>query len=299
MKSGFVTILGRPNAGKSTLLNSLLGQKLAIATAKAQTTRNSILGVLNENDCQIVFTDTPGIHEASTALGVYMNKEAMSQADGADIIYYIIDGNKGLQDEDNKVLDKIFKYDIPVFLLVNKIDEMNKDRLISRLSFASNSYKFAEIIPISALNKENFAELLETSKKYFKDEVQYYPNDYKTNMNIEFQISEIIREKMILNLDREVPHLTAVKIDSLKDKTSKVFIEATIVCNKQSHKGIIIGSGGKMLKKINEQASKDIAAIFDNKKIYLSLFVKVVEDWQNSSKQLFDLGYFKGDKDEW
>ena len=298
MKSGFITILGRPNAGKSTLLNSLLGEKLAIATAKAQTTRNSILGVLNDEDYQIVFTDTPGIHEASTALGVYMNKEAMSQADGADIIYYIIDGNKGLQDEDNRILDKIFKYDIPVFLLVNKIDEMNKDRLISRLSFASTSYKFAEIIPISALNKENFNELLETSKKYFKDEVQYYPNDYKTNMNIEFQICEIIREKMILNLDREVPHLTAVKIDSLKDKASKVFIEATIVCNKQSHKGIIIGSGGKMLKKINEQASKDISVLFNNKKIYLSLFVKVVEDWQNSSKQLFDLGYFKGDKDE-
>ena len=298
MKSGFITILGRPNAGKSTLLNSLLGEKLAIATAKAQTTRNSILGVLNDEDYQIVFTDTPGIHEASTALGVYMNKEAMSQADGADIIYYIIDGNKGLQDEDTKILDKIFKYDIPVFLLVNKIDEMNKDRLISRLSFASTSYNFAEIIPISALNKENFNELLETSKKYFKDEVQYYPNDYKTNMNIEFQICEIIREKMILNLDREVPHLTAVKIDSLKDKSSKVFIEATIVCNKQSHKGIIIGSGGKMLKKINEQASKDISVLFNNKKIYLSLFVKVVEDWQNSSKQLFDLGYFKGDKDE-
>lgn len=298
MKSGFVTILGRPNAGKSTLLNSILGQKLAITTAKAQTTRNAILGILNEDDFQIIFTDTPGIHEANTALGVYMNKEALSQADGADIIYYIIDGNKGLQDEDKKVLDQVFKYDIPVFLLVNKIDEMNKDRLISRLSFASDAYRFAEIIPISALNKENLNELLQTSKKYFNDEAQYYPSDYKTNMNIEFQICEIIREKMILNLDREVPHLTAVKIDSLKDKTSKVFIEATIVCNKQSHKGIIIGASGKMLKKINQQASNDISKLFANKRVVLSLFVKVIEDWQNSSKQLFDLGYFKGDKDE-
>lgn len=298
MKSGFVTILGRPNAGKSTLLNSILGQKLAITTAKAQTTRNAILGILNEDDFQIIFTDTPGIHEANTALGVYMNKEALSQADGADIIYYIIDGNKGLQDEDKKVLDQVFKYDIPVFLLVNKIDEMNKDRLISRLSFASDAYRFAEIIPISALNKENLNELLQTSKKYFNDEAQYYPSDYKTNMNIEFQICEIIREKMILNLDREVPHLTAVKIDNLKDKTSKVFIEATIVCNKQSHKGIIIGASGKMLKKINQQASNDISKLFANKRVVLSLFVKVIEDWQNSSKQLFDLGYFKGDKDE-
>lgn len=298
MKSGFVTILGRPNAGKSTLLNSLLGQKLAITTAKAQTTRNSILGVLNEKDYQIVFTDTPGIHEPNTALGIYMNKEAMSQADGADIIYYIIDGNKGLTDEDKKVLDKIFNYEIPVFLLVNKIDEMNKDRLISRLSFADSNYNFAEIIPISALSKENLNELIETSKKYFKDEVQYYPNDYKTNMNIEFQICEIIREKMILNLDREVPHLTAVKIDSIKEKSSKVFIEAVIICNKDSHKGIIIGRAGKMLKKINEQASNDISKLFLGKKVILSLFVKVIADWQNSQKQLFDLGYFKGDKDE-
>lgn len=298
MKSGFVTILGRPNAGKSTLLNSLLGEKLAITTAKAQTTRNAILGILNKDDYQIIFTDTPGIHDPNTALGIYMNKEALSQADGADIIYYIIDGNKGLQDEDKKVLDRIFKYGSPVFLLVNKIDEINKDRLISRLSFADNSYEFSEIIPISALSKENLDELLETSKKYFKDEMQYYPSDYKTNMNNEFQICEIIREKMILNLDREVPHLTAVKIDSIKDKTSKVFIEATIVCNKESHKGIIIGRAGKMLKKINEQASNDISKLYNNKKIFLSLFVKVIADWQNSQKQLFDLGYFKGDKDE-
>lgn len=298
MKSGFIAILGRPNAGKSTLLNCLLKEKIAITTHKAQTTRNAILGILNEDDYQIIFIDTPGIHEATTALGSYMNKEAMSQADGADVVLYMVDGNKGLQDEDKQILNKVYKYEVPVFLVVNKIDEINKDRLISRLAFADNNYKFDEIIPISALNNQNIEELLNTCKKYLRDEVQYYPNDIKTNMNIDFEVAEIIREKVILNTEREVPHLVACKVDEIKEKTSKVYITASIVCNKDSHKAIIIGKAGSMLKKINEQACVDISRLYDNKSIYLSLFVKVEEDWLNSQKQLFNLGYFKGDQDE-
>ena len=298
MKSGFIAILGRPNAGKSTLLNCLLGEKIAITTHKAQTTRNAILGILNEDDYQIVFIDTPGIHEAKTALGMYMNKEALSQADGADVVLYMIDGNKGLQDEDKQVLSKVYTYEVPVFLVVNKIDEINRDRLISRLAFADSNYKFDEIIPISALNNENIDELLNTCKKYLKDDVQYYPSDAKTNMNIDFQVAEIIREKVILNTEREVPHLVACKIDEIKDRTSKVFITASIICNKDSHKAIIIGKHGSMLKRINEQACVDISKLYNNKHVYLSLFVKVEEDWLNSHKQLFNLGYFKGDQDE-
>lgn len=298
MKTGFIAILGRPNAGKSTLLNAILGEKIAITTHKAQTTRNAILGILNEADYQIIFIDTPGIHEATTALGTYMNKEALSQADGADVVLYMVDGNKGLQDEDKQILDKVFNYGIPVFLVVNKIDEINKDRLISRLAFADSNYDFAEIIPISALNKENLDELLNTCKSYLKDEIKYYPDDSKTNMNIDFQIAEIIREKIILNTEREVPHLVACRVDEIKERTSKVFINASIIANKQSHKAIIIGKNGSMLKKINDQACGDITKLFDNKKVYLSLFVKVEEDWLNSSKQLFNLGYFKGDQDE-
>lgn len=298
MKSGFIAILGRPNAGKSTLINALLGEKIAITTHKAQTTRNAILGILNETDYQIVFIDTPGIHDATTALGMYMNKEAMSQADGADVVLYVVDGNKGLQDEDKAILDRVYKYEVPVFLVVNKIDEMNRDRLISRLAFADNNYKFDEIIPISALNKENLNELLDTCKSYLKDEVKYYPDDAKTNVNIEFKIAEIIREKVILNTEREVPHLVACKVDKIEEKTSKVFIEANIIANKDSHKAIIIGKGGSMLKKINDQARGDISKLFAGKSIYLSLFVKVQEDWLNSQKQLFNLGYFNGDKDE-
>ena len=298
MKSGFIAIIGKPNAGKSTLINSLLNEKIAITTPKAQTTRNAILGILNEEDLQIVFIDTPGIHTAKTALGSFMNKEAMSQAAGVDVIYYICDGNKGLQKDDKEILDRLFSYGAPVFLLVNKIDEVNAEVLIKRLAYADNNYDFAEIIPISALNKDNLDELLETSKKYLKDDVLYYPKDVKTNMNRDFQIAEIIREKIIVNMREEVPHLVAVQVEEVKEKTSKVFIEATIICNKDTHKGIIIGKGGSMLKKINDQSSTDIAKLFDNKKIILSLYVRVQEDWLNSEKQLFNLGYFSGDKDE-
>ena len=298
MKSGFIAILGRPNAGKSTLINALLKEKIAITTQKAQTTRNAILGILNEDDTQIVFIDTPGIHEAKTALGSYMNREAMSQAEGVDIIYYIIDGTKGLQKADAQILDNLKKYDAPIFLLVNKIDALNADQLIRRLAYADQNYDFAEIIPISALNSDNLDELLETSKKYLNDSVQYYPEDMTTNMNLEFRVAEIIREKIILNTREEIPHLVAVKVEEIREKTSKVQIEATIVCNKDTHKGIIIGRNGSMLKKINDQASSDISRLFDGKKVILSLYVKVEEDWLNSQKQLFDLGYFSGDRDE-
>ncbi|MBO7697857.1 MAG: GTPase Era, partial [Erysipelotrichaceae bacterium] len=198
MKSGFIAIIGKPNAGKSTLINSILNEKIAITTPKAQTTRNAILGILNEEDLQIVFIDTPGIHSAKTALGSYMNKEAMSQAVGVDVIYYICDGNKGLQKDDKEILDRLFTYGAPVFLLVNKIDEVNSEVLIKRLAYADNNYDFAEIIPISALKKENIDELLQTSKKYLKDDILYYPQDMKTNMNRDFQIAEIIREKIIV-----------------------------------------------------------------------------------------------------
>jgi len=291
MKSGFVAILGKPNAGKSTLVNTLLKDKIAITTPKAQTTRNAILGIYNNNDCQIIFIDTPGLHKAENSLGVYMNKVSFAQALGVDIIYYLIDASHGLDNEDKENLNKLFAYKVPVFLLVNKIDNVKEDVLISRVAYASNNYDFKEIIPISALNNDNLDELLKVTKNYLNDNVKYYSDETKTTYSLEFRISEIIREKIITNLDKEVPHLVAVTIDEIKEKTSKAFISATIICNKKSHKGIIIGKSGSMLRKINCEASKDIAKIF-NKKIVLSLFVKVEEDWLNSSKELFNLGYF-------
>lgn len=291
MKSGFIAIVGKPNAGKSTLLNSLLSKKVAITTHKAQTTRNAILGILNKPEYQMVFIDTPGIHNPNTHLGTYMNKEAYNQAFGADIIYYIVDGNSGIRSEDKQILDRLFEYDVPIFLLVNKIDEISKNKLIERLNYAASSYNFKEIIPISALNKDNLDDLISTSLKYLNDSVMYYPSDIETPNSLEFQIAEIIREKIILNTEQEIPHLSAVKIDTLKETDKRITIEATIIVNKDSHKAIIIGKSGSMLKKINTQSSIDIKKL-TNKKVFLSLYVRVEEDWLNKDKKLFDLGYF-------
>lgn len=291
MKSGFIAIIGRPNAGKSTLLNNLLNRKLAITTYKAQTTRNAILGILNEDDYQIVFVDTPGIHNAKSALGSYMNKEAYAQANGADLIFYLVDGNKGLQREDEEVLETIFSYDIPVFLLMNKIDEFSSDRLISRLNYANTHYDFAEIIPISALKKDNLDELLTVAKQYLQEGVQYFPEDAITNVSTRFTVSEIIREKVILNTYEEIPHFVAVNIEEYKETEKRLYIEATIIVNKDTHKGIVIGKQGTMLRKINEAVTKDITKLI-GKKVILSLYVRVEEDWLNKEKRLFELGYF-------
>lgn len=291
MKSGFIAIIGKPNAGKSTLINSLLDKKIAITTPKAQTTRNSILGILNNKDYQLIFIDTPGIHNPSTHLGTFMNKEAYNQALSGDIIYYLVDGVSGIRNEDKEILNKLFKEDIPIFLLINKIDEISKDHLIERISFASNNYDFKEIIPISALKKDNLDELIKTTLTYLNDSVKYYPDDVTNVSTTKFQIAEIIREKIIMNTEQEVPHLTAVNVDVLKEYDNKLIIEASIIVNKNSHKAIIIGKQGSMLKKINGQASREIKNTF-NKKVFLSLFVKLEEDWINKDKKLFDLGYF-------
>ena len=291
MKSGFVAIIGRPNAGKSTLINALVNSKIAITTSKAQTTRNSILGILNNKDYQIVFIDTPGLHIPNTHLGSFMNKEALNQALGADVIYYLVDAKTGLRNDDKDNLDKLFKDNENIFLLINKIDLISKDKLIERLSYASSSYNFKEIIPISALNKDNLDDLLNTTLNYLNDSVKYYPDDVLTPNTKKFEISEIIREKVLLNIDDEIPHLSAVNIDNLNETESKIEIEASIIVNKDSHKGIVIGKSGNMLKKINGEASKELRRLL-NKKVHLSLFVKVEEDWLNKDSKLFDLGYF-------
>lgn len=291
MKSGFIALIGKPNAGKSTLLNALLNKKIAITTSKAQTTRNSIQGILNREDVQIIFVDTPGIHEAKTYLGSYMNKEAYAQADGADIIYYLVDSKKGINKEDEEVLERLFSYDIPIFCIFNKLDEVNKEKLMERCAYASAHFNFKEIIPISALNKQNLDDLINTSINYLNEGPLYYPQGTEDISSLEFKISEIIREKIILFTEKEVPHFTAVKVDELKEEDNKIIISASIIVNKDSHKGIIIGKKGDMLKKINMSSSKDIKAL-THKKVYLNLFVKVEEDWLNKQKKLFDLGYF-------
>ena len=295
MKSGFVAILGRPNAGKSTLINSIIKEKIAITSYKAETTRNTIMGILNREDLQIVFLDTPGIHVAKTALGSYMNREALSQVEGVDVIYYVCDARNGLHEEDNRILRQI-KDKAPVFLLLNKIDELSKEELINRIIYAQNNYDFKEIIPISALKENNLEELLNTTLAYLSDNILYYPQDMNTAASLEFRISEIIREKILFNCSREVPHLSAVLVERIRETDQKYKIDAVIVVTKSSHKAIIIGKDGRMLQRINMQASKEISEWL-GKKVELSLFVKVEEDWINKKNKLYDLGYLI-DKDE-
>lgn len=297
MKSGFVAIVGKPNSGKSTLINRILNNKVSIVSDKAQTTRNSIVGVYNREDLQIVFVDTPGIHEAKNSLGTYMNKLSYNEANGCDVIYYLSDANKGLDRSDKEILDKLFSYDIPVFLVLTKIDLCKKNTLMERLAYATSNYSFKEYIPISALKDNNVEELLNTTFSYLDEGPKYYPEDFKTNLSISQQISEIIRERVLKNIEKEIPHLVAVTIDTLNMKDNKMTIEATITVNKESHKGIIVGKSGSMLNKINIESCTQLEKEF-NKKVILSLFVKVEEDWINNEKKMFELGYFidKNDK---
>lgn len=291
MKSGFISIIGKPNAGKSTLLNKIFNNKISIVSDKPQTTRNSVLGVYNKEDLQIVFVDTPGIHDAKTSLGNYMNKVSYNEAYGCDIIYYLLDCKKGFNSDDNEILDKIFSYNIPVFLLLNKIDECSKNDIITRLSYGDSHYKFSEFIPISALKGENIDTLMDVTSSYLKEGPMYYPKDYLTNLSNKQKVSEIIRERILKNVDKEIPHLIAVSIDEYNESESKVIIEACITVNKDSHKGIILGKNGSMLKKINIESCSELKDIL-KKKIVLSLFVKVCEDWINDEKRMFELGYF-------
>lgn len=291
MKSGFVAIVGKPNSGKSTLINKLIDNKISIVSDKAQTTRNSIIGVYNKKDLQIVFVDTPGIHNPKTSLGSYMNKVSYNEANGCDVIYYLSDVSKGLDKDDKEILDKLFNYDIPIFLILNKIDLVKKNLIIERLTYATSNYKFAEYIPLSALKNDNIDELINTTVSYLKEGPKYYPDDFKNSLSTNQVISEIIRERLLKNLDKEVPHLMAVYIDNYKDDGKKAIIEASIIVNKESHKGIVLGKGGSMLNKVNVEATTELEKKL-GLKVVLSLFVKVDEDWINNEKKMFELGYF-------
>lgn len=297
MKSGFVAIIGKPNAGKSTLLNKIFNSKISIVSNKPQTTRNSTLGVYNRDDLQIVFVDTPGIHDAKTGLGDYMNKVSYNEANGCDIIYYLVDVTKGFNNDDKGILDKLFTYNIPIFLVLNKVDDTNKNTIIERLGYADKNYKFAEFIPISALKGDNIDTLLDVTKSYLKEGPMYYPKDYMSNLSNNQKCSEIIRERILKNIDKEIPHLVAVSIDKFLEEENKVLIEACITVNKDSHKAIILGKNGSTLKKINLESSSELKNLY-NKKIILSLFVKVDDDWINNQKRMFELGYFIN-KDDW
>lgn len=290
-KSGFATIIGRPNVGKSTLTNYIMGEKLSIVSSKPQTTRNNIQTILSKEDYQIVFVDTPGMHKPRHKLGEYMVKVATDSLREVDVILFLTSPEGKLGRGDQYILDQLKNIGVPVFLLINKIDESTPEVVAETIKNYSEYFNFAEIIPISALKGKSVDIALDLMVKYLHEGPKYYPEDMITDRQERFIVMEIIREKALRLLSQEVPHGIAVEILSMKKNEKGIYhIDANMLCEKASHKGIIIGKGGAMLKRISKYARQDIEKFLDSK-VYLRVWVKVKEEWRDSPFILKELGY--------
>ncbi|MFD0586741.1 GTPase Era [Paenibacillus sp. GCM10027627] len=290
-RSGFVAIIGRPNVGKSTLMNHLIGQKIAIMSDKPQTTRNKIHGVYTTNDTQIVFLDTPGIHKPQSKLGNYMMQTAESALKEVEAALFLIDASEGLGGGDRFIIEQLKKVKTPVFLVMNKIDKVEPEKLLPMITQYNELHDFAEIVPISALQGNNVNTLLEQLSRYLPEGPQYYPADQITDHPEQFVCAELIREKILHMTREEVPHSIAVAIEDMKVKENGVvYIGAVIFVERDSQKGIVIGKRGEFLKEVGKQARKDIEALLGSR-IFLELWVKVKKDWRNQDRVLKDLGF--------
>ena len=289
MKSGFVSIVGRPNAGKSTIINAILERKLSIVTEKAQTTRNSIKGIYDDGEYQIIFIDTPGIHKASHSLGEFMNKEALDSAKDVDANVLVVDASRRF-DEGDRFINESLSKDIPLFIVINKIDLMRLPEVQQIKAKYQEMYPNAKILEASAIENFGIDELLEEVKAVIPEGPRYFAEDQVTDKDSSFMISEVIREKLLKLLRDEVPHDLAVRVDEIKSKKEAVYIRATIIVDKESHKGIVIGKGGKRIKAIGMKARTDLEEYY-SKRIFLELFVSVKEDWLNNPRILKELGY--------
>lgn len=294
MKSGFVTIIGRPNVGKSTLLNNVLGQKIVIMSNKPQTTRNTIQGVYTGDDCQIVFMDTPGIHKPHHELGKMMVDSAYQSIKGVDAILFMVSAIEPIGAGDKMIIEKLSVVKKPIFLVINKIDELKNKTEIDKVIFGyKDLLEFKAIIPISAKESTNVSHLLEEVKGCLSEGPMYYPKDTITDHPERFIISEFIREKVLYFTSEEIPHSTAVIIDSLKPNDEGVLeIYASIIVERDSQKGIVIGKGGELLKKVTRLAKRDIERLLGTK-IVLEIWVKVKKDWRNKKTDLQNFGYGK------
>ncbi|OJF90953.1 GTPase Era [Alkalibacterium sp. 20] len=292
-KSGFVSIVGRPNVGKSTLLNRLVGQKIAIMSDKAQTTRNKIQGIYTTDKEQIVFIDTPGIHKPKHRLGDFMVKTALSTFNEVDVVLFLVNVTEKRGAGDNFVIEKLKHVESPVFLILNKIDQVHPDELLPIIEDYNNQLDFAEIVPISAIDGNNVDHLVETIVTYLSEGPQFYPEDQVTDHPEYFIVSELIREKVLERTREEIPHSIAVVVESMqRNDDDKVEVRAVINVERKSQKGIIIGKQGKMIKDIGINARRDIEKLLGDK-IYLELFVKVQSDWRDKQTNLKDFGYDK------
>ena len=290
-KSGFVSIIGRPNVGKSTLLNQILGQKISIISSTAQTTRNSIKGIYTSDKSQIVFIDTPGIHKPKNTLGEFMNKESINSLRDADLVLWLTDSSEEFGSGDEYVLNILNSINVPVILVFNKMDLIdNIDKFKENSDKFTNGYKFKTVVNISALNKENIDKLIDAIEEALPEGPKYYDENQITDSIERFIVAELIREKIFYLTKDEVPHSIAVEIEEMRELEDSTEVYACIICERDSQKKILIGKNGEMIKKIKQYSKKDIKKLLGCS-IYLELFVKVDKDWRNNKTTLAQLGY--------
>lgn len=289
MRSGFVSIIGRPNVGKSTLINSLLETKLAITSDKVGTTRNVIQGIYNDDDSQIIFIDTPGINKPIDKLGSVLNKKSYNAVEEVDLILFLIDAKTGIGKKDMEILDRLKEKNVDTFLIINKLDKVNREDLIKSIIEYKDIYPFKEIIPISALKDKNIEELIKTIKEYLPIQDKLYNDEMFTNISTSFYVSEIVREKVLNLTKEEVPHSVTCAVESLIEEEDKVIINVVIIVDRDSLKKIIIGKNGNMIKEIGIKSRIDLEEYF-GKKVYLETFVKTIKNWRDKEIYLQELG---------
>ncbi len=287
MKIGYVNLVGRPNTGKSTLLNSIMGEHLAIVSDKVGTTRNIIDGVYNDKDSQIVFVDTPGIHKPVTLLDKMLNKKSFNASINTTVTLFLVDGSKGIGKGDKYILDKLDK-ESTVFLVINKIDNMDKENIIKEIDKAKDLFPFKEIVPISASKKRNIDELIKTIKKYLPEGDKFYEDDTYTNISSRFLASEVLREKLLNLTNKEVPYTITCYTEEFKETNNLIRIKVDVIVDRKNLKKIIIGKNGTLIKEAGTEAREDLEKIF-GKKIYLESFVKVLDNWRDEKKIIEDL----------
>lgn len=294
MKSGFVSLIGRPNVGKSTLLNTLINQKIAITSNKPQTTRNIIQGIYNEDGYQIVFVDTPGIHKPINKLGKVLNKEAQSLTKDVDLVLLLVDAAEGIGTGDKKIISSLVGTNSPVILVLNKIDKMTEAEIIKTINDYKDLYDFAEIVPISALSKNNTDRLLQVIKKYMTDNMRYFDDDMITTSTLSFLVSEFVREKIFRMTEEEIPHSITCITSKYEEKKNIVDITVDIIVDRDAIKKIVIGKQGSLLKAVGIEARKDIEDLI-GKKVYLELYVKTIKNWRDKERYLKELGFDEKD----
>lgn len=291
MKSGFVSIIGRPNVGKSTLINTIINRKVAITSNVSGTTRNIIQGIYNDTDTQIVFVDTPGIHKPINRLGKVLNKEALALTKDVDLILFVVDVASGIGKGDMFILESLKNNDVPVILVLNKIDEITTEKLFKTIDEFKDIYPFVEVVPTSGLKNDNVDHLISVIKKYLHDEVKYFPDEYYTSSSMKFMASEIVREKLLQVTEDEIPHSITCITTLFEEKKDIVNISVDIIVDRDNIKRIIIGKNGSRLKMVGTLARTEIESELVGKKVYLELFVKTIKNWKDKEKYLIELGF--------